>query len=175
MPHHQITLWASAAEAFDERHRLVTGEAPSLPTPCGEFDVQALVDHAVGTQISFAHFFGGSTPESADWEQARAGMAAALEDSASIDGSHDHPFFGEIARVQLLAIATNDLLIHTWDLARAIGADETLPSMNLQPAIDGINAFPPQARAMLFADPVEVPDDANLQTRLLAVAGRSER
>lgn len=175
MSHHQITLWSSAAEAFDERHRLVSEQHRSLPTPCGEFDVQALIDHAIGTQISFAHFFGGTTPESADWGQARAGMAAALEDPSGIEGVYDHPFFGEISRLQLLAIATNDLLIHTWDLARAIGVDEALPSVNLQPAIDGINSFPPRARAALFADPVEIPDDVNLQTRLLAVAGRDAR
>lgn len=173
MTHPQIALWASAAQAFDQRYQLVGPDHQDLPTPCGEFAVRALIDHAVGTQVSFAHYLGGTTSEDAAWEQARAGMAEALEDPTNIEGTYDHPAFGEIAREQLLAIATNDLLIHSWDLARSIGVDETLPTESLQPAIDGINGFPPQARQALFAAPVEVGDGADLQTQMLAVAGRN--
>ena len=39
-----------------------------------------------------------------------------------------------------VGIVTNDLLVHTWDLARSIGADETLPpdavEASLAPSLD---------------------------------------
>lgn len=64
------------------------------------------------------------------------------------------------------------MLIHAWDLSRALGVDDDLPAENLEPAIEGIEAFPPPVREVLFAAPVEVPADATTQERLLGFAGR---
>ena len=168
----QTALWESAASAFDERHRLVRPEHHSLPTPCSEFDVAGLVDHAVGTQIGIGRDLGGDAGDGASWNDARSAMTAALSAPGALDGDIEHPALGSMPRTHLLAIATNDLLIHTWDLSRAIGADDTLPDQNLQPAIDGIEAFPPPARAALFGAPLDGSDTASTQDRLLAVAGR---
>lgn len=166
-----VELWESAARAFDTRFRLIGDEHGSLPTPCPELDVASLIDHAVGTQISFGRLLGGSADDGSSWPEARAAMAAALVD-LDPETSAEHPAFGAISHGELLTIATNDMLIHSWDLARAIGADETLPEENLQPAIDGLQSFPPAVRAAVFADPVEVGDDATMQQKMLAVAGR---
>lgn len=168
----QTNLWKSAAAAFDERHRLLRSEHRSLPTPCTDFDVAELVEHAVGTQIGIGRDLGGSAVDGASWDDARSAMATALDAPGALDGPIEHPALGTMPRTQLLAIATNDLLIHTWDLSRAIDVDATLPTQNLQPAIDGIEAFPPPARAALFGAPLDVADTASTQDRLLAVAGR---
>ena len=75
--------------------------------------------------------------------------------------------------MQWLTIATNDMLIHTWDLARAIGADEALPAGE-----GGLSGFPRAATALdparsgRYVDAVQVPDDPDAQTKLLAFAGR---
>lgn len=168
----QIELWSSAAAAFEARHQLVEDRHRSLPTPCSEFDVAALIEHAVSTQVTFGQVFGSTAVEGATWSEARAALAAALEIDGSVDGVIDHPALGEVSKERMLAIATNDMLIHTWDLARAIGADETLPEENLQPAIEGIEAFPSDARSALFAPPLDG-ESTNLQNRMLAVAGRT--
>ena len=168
----QIALWTSAAHAFEARHRLVTADHMSLPTPCSEFDVAELIAHATATQVNFGRIFGGDAADDATWAEARDIMAAALTVPGSTDGSIDHPAFGEIAKQQMLAIATNDMLIHSWDLARAIGADETMPHENLQPAIDGIESFPEPQRSQVFGAPLDVDPSADLQQRMLAVAGR---
>ena len=67
---------------------------------------------------------------------------------------------------------TTDALIHSWDLARGIGADETLDaelvglvSERTLPIAEGLQD------TGLFAPPV--PDDSPLQTKLLALFGRS--
>jgi uncharacterized protein (TIGR03086 family) len=68
---------------------------------------------------------------------------------------------------------TMDLTVHAWDLARGIGADERLdPEL-----INEVLAFvEPQGEQLagsgLFAPPVAVSDDADSQTRLLALLGR---
>lgn len=168
----QIALWESAAEAFNTRHQLVEDDHLALPTPCEAFDVAALIEHATGTQIGIGQVFGSTASEGASWTEASEAMRSALAEPGSTDGSIDHPAFGEVTKELMLAIATNDMLIHSWDLARSIGVDETLPEQNLQPAINGIEGFPPSARAALFGAPIEIDAAASLQTRMLGVAGR---
>src|SRR5690606_13121763 len=67
----------------------------------------------------------------------------------------------------------SDVTIHSWDLARATAADETLDAA----LVDAVWAvFEPQRDALeasgLFDSPVPMPDDAPLQSRLLALTGR---
>jgi uncharacterized protein (TIGR03086 family) len=69
-----------------------------------------------------------------------------------------------------------DVTIHSWDLARAVGASEELDG-ELVAAVWTV--FEPQRDALelsgLFASPVPVADDAPLQSRLLALTGRDDR
>ena len=83
----QIALWTSAAEAFDIRHQLITAEDQHSPTPCDEFDVAALVNHATGAQVGLGQIFGSKAQEGASWAEARDAMAAALATPGSIDGT----------------------------------------------------------------------------------------
>ena len=70
---------------------------------------------------------------------------------------------------------TTDALIHSWDLARGIGTEETLdPQLvvlvyeRTLPVAEGLQ------ETGLFAPPVPVPDDAPLQAKLLALFGRRQ-
>ncbi len=67
-----------------------------------------------------------------------------------------------------------DALIHTWDLARAIGADATLPEALCAIQLEALQAIP---EAFLrqpgrFDAALEPPPGANAQTRLLCYTGR---
>lgn len=67
-----------------------------------------------------------------------------------------------------------DIAVHAWDLARAIGADETLGSELVEislTAADLVEASRPHGS---FATPADatVPSDASEQTRLLHLVGR---
>ena len=87
------------------------------------------------------------------------------------DGSGNVLFKREYLREQV-----SDVAIHTWDLARAVGADEELDT-ELVEAVWTV--FEPQKETLaasgLYAPPVPLPDDAPLQQRLLAVTGRDPR
>jgi uncharacterized protein (TIGR03086 family) len=66
-----------------------------------------------------------------------------------------------------------DLLVHTWDLARATGQDERLPPDEVHDFLVGIEPWDAALRASgQYGPRVAVPDDADEQTRLLAFTGR---
>jgi uncharacterized protein (TIGR03086 family) len=66
-----------------------------------------------------------------------------------------------------------DAAIHTWDLARAIGADERLAPELVAVAREIVEAnFDAWAASGLFAPPVDVDSGADDQTKLLARLGR---
>jgi hypothetical protein len=69
------------------------------------------------------------------------------------------------------------LLVHTWDLARAVGLDETLDADEVHRLVTGFDAMDPQMDAAMrssghYGPRTEVPADADEQTRLLAFTGR---
>ena len=70
-------------------------------------------------------------------------------------------------------ICTPDVLIHTWDLARATGLDETLDADEVHRFADGIEPMDEILRTSGHYGPrTPVPDDADEQTWLLAFLGR---
>ncbi len=76
---------------------------------------------------------------------------------------------------QLRSLRISDLLVHQWDLARAIGANETLDPDVVQIVWDDISPMAPViAQLGVFGNGPSgaVPDDAPLQERLLDLLGR---
>jgi hypothetical protein len=72
---------------------------------------------------------------------------------------------------------TPDVLIHTWDLARATALDERLDVDEVHRQLVGMQSMPPEVDDAMrtsghFGPRVAVADDADEQTRLLAFMGR---
>lgn len=159
-----------------------------LPTPCGDWDVRALLNHVVGELLWMPPLLAGQTiadvgdrfdgdvlgerpAEAASVAAAEAGRAAgepgALERTV-------HLSFGDVPGGEYLGQVTSDVVIHTWDLARALGGDEHLDeelvaevAAFVLPQVDGWRA------AGLFGPAIEAGDGADAQTRLLAATGRA--
>lgn len=145
-------------------------------TPCEGWCVQDLVDHAVSTQINFAGgLVGADIPEGADWPAARDAIRSALGNEGVLEGMTEMPGMGQVPKMVPFGIAASDLLIHTWDLARAIGADETLPAEAVAATHAGLQRFPEQAMRSsgMFSGAVESAADADAQTQMLNFAGRT--
>ena len=67
-----------------------------------------------------------------------------------------------------------DLLIHGWDLARAIGADETLDPESVEIVYERMKPHESELNSSgVFGAHVEPRDGADLQAQLLAVFGRT--
>jgi len=74
---------------------------------------------------------------------------------------------------KLLPRLTQDVLVHTWDLARAVGADDSLDPGWCAAFLAQLPADPHALNASgMFAAPVAVPAEADSQSRLLARLGR---
>jgi len=68
---------------------------------------------------------------------------------------------------------TGDVLVHTWDLARATGLDETLDPDEVHRMLAEMEPLDAVLRKSgHFGPRVEVPAEADEQTRLIAFLGR---
>ncbi len=183
-------LKAANAE-FESRLRQVTADHWSLPTPCPEWDVQALVNHVLlGTRMSVQVLSGMPREEVisyldddmmsetsnpvARFVKLAEEMVGGFSGPGGLDGIVNHPG-GDFPRAMFCGFRVADGALHAWDLARAIGADETLGSNVVQFLWD--DAQP--RRDMLVATGMfgdgpsgTIDDNADLQTRYLDLMGR---
>ncbi|MGY1700187.1 TIGR03086 family metal-binding protein [Geodermatophilus sp. SYSU D00766] len=81
---------------------------------------------------------------------------------------------GDVPLEDLVAMTgLMDLLVHTWDLARATGQDESLDPEEAAAFLAGIEPWDAALRGSgHYGARVPVPDDADAQTKLLAFTGR---
>jgi uncharacterized protein (TIGR03086 family) len=68
---------------------------------------------------------------------------------------------------------TTDVLVHTWDLARAVGVAVALDPELCESALSSAQKNEAGLRSSgMFGPPVDVSVDADIQSRLLAFLGR---
>lgn len=108
------------------------------------------------------------------WRTHSDAVQALLDDREAADREHDFPHIGRMALRQAVAMVyTGDVFLHRWDLARATGQDEVLDPGR---CAEMLAAMVPMDDALRhsghYGPRVEVPDDADVQTRLLAFIGR---
>jgi len=84
--------------------------------------------------------------------------------------------YDTVAASDYLREQVSDVTIHSWDLARATAADESLDPALIEAVW---TVFEPQRDTLeasgLFASPIPSDENAPLQTRLLALTGRDPR
>jgi uncharacterized protein (TIGR03083 family) len=168
-----VDRWTETAGLFSDRLSSVAEPDWTKPTPCSEWDVRALVDHAVGSQVAFGSMLGLAVNDP-EWIGVRPGMADLLATPDAVVGSVAVPGLGDMTKGQILDICTYDLLIHTWDLSRAIGANEQLPEPLAQACLGWLQGLPVEIVRSpgRFEAAIEVDPDASVQARMLAYAGR---
>lgn len=173
------------AAQFTERVAAVPPDRWDSPSPCEGWLARDVVGHLVEWLPAF--FFerwgiGADVPPAAShpgaaWEAVHRALQDAFDDPAVADRIEDTPM-GPMSFAQSMAmIGTPDVLIHTWDLARATGLDETLDADEVAAAVAGIDQIPPEVDAAMrgsghFGPRVDVGPDASAQDRLLGFNGR---
>jgi uncharacterized protein (TIGR03086 family) len=113
----------------------------------------------------------GADPKKA-WESAAQESVGAVEQDG-VEERTVHVSFGDIPGRDYISQVLSDHVIHSWDLARGIGVDDGLDAE----LVDFVYGYlEPQAEAWrsagAFGPKVEVADDADQQTKLLALTGR---
>jgi uncharacterized protein (TIGR03086 family) len=181
-----LELLVVANDEFARRLRLVQPDDWQRPTPCSEWDVRALVNHVVGANTRYQLLLHGAPTEQVEATRAvdHLGDDAVLSFVATADAVvacfHDdgaleriaHHATGDRTGRELLSMRILDVAIHGWDLARAIGADETLDS----DAVAFLLAYTADVDlgqgAFVLAD-TDVPRNAPPQDALLHRLGRN--
>ena len=78
--------------------------------------------------------------------------------------------------IHIVPLLSLDVLVHTWDLARAAGHEVNLDP---EPSALFLSRLPTGNEALaktgMYDSPWDVPDDADAQTKLLARLGRNPR
>lgn len=169
-----VDRWHQTAEAFTLRFDAIGIAQWEGSTPCSEWSVRDLVDHAIATQARFGTMLGVESAP-AGWSGLRTAMSAVLAEPSALSGTVTVPGLGELSKEQILDICTNDLLIHTWDLARAIGAEESLPVGPVAACLTWLQQLPVEVLRSPghFAEAVPLPATDDVQARMLAFAGRT--
>ena len=98
-----------------------------------------------------------------------------LDDADIAEREHELPHIGRMSLEQAIdMIYTADVFLHRWDLARATGQDETLDPDKCAAMLEGMLPMDEVLRQSgQFGPRVDVPDDADVQTKLLAFTGRT--
>lgn len=193
-----VSIFLAAQRAFDARVRAIAEDQWHLDTPDSEWDVAALVGHLVEENLWAAPLMHGLDLESAGKvvEGSRSlpvdgGVGANLAESwaeASIAGADAFAADGALDRsVELSRGPTPareyigemifDHLVHAWDLGKAIDfSGNPLPDDVVAAVYEmALPMAPMLAASGLFADPVEVGDDASTLEKLIGLTGRDPR
>lgn len=177
------------------------------PTPCPEFDVRALAGHLLAVAQRVRNVGRGESPFSvpevvegvADdgwataWDAVGAEVAEAWADDATLERMVELPW-ATLPGSATLIMWSNELSVHTWDLATATGQSPDWDPAVLELSLAAMHVgLPAEGRAEAFeearqhmpegtedffppfAAAVEVPDDAPLIDRLVAWNGRNPR
>lgn len=177
------TAWRRVAAAFTHRVDAVAPAAWGNSAPCDGWVARDIVRHltewvppflAAGAAIETQPGPSVDDDPAAAWRHLCAVIESILEAPDVSARRFEHPRAGSHALDDAIAqFILGDVLIHTWDLARATHQDETLePEL----VTTMLAAMEPMEDALAasghYGRPVPVPDDADDQTKLIALLGR---
>lgn len=176
-------LHLAVCRRFGDAVRSADGRWDRL-SPCDAWDARAVLEHVIGFHDVLLLRPLGLKPErprdnpQRRWELTvhrlhealgREGLFERVLDVPAVGG---HPAAKLDARV-LVPRLTQDVLVHTWDLASAIGADDRLNPSWCSVFFDQLPADPNAlAESGMFAAPIGIDDQADIQSQLLARLGR---
>ncbi len=166
---------------FDAAVSAVSPDKWEAQSPCDQWKARDVVAHVVAGHRSVIAGVRGGEPAAlgADEDAARAWREAAraIEEITSepeaLAKEMDGPT-GTMPAGQIIGqFVTMDLLVHTWDLARAVGADERLDESSVRDAYDALKPMDAVIRQPgVFGPKLEPPADADIQTEFLYFLGR---
>jgi uncharacterized protein (TIGR03086 family) len=153
------------------------------PSPCDAWDARGVLEHVIGFHdVLLLRPLGLKPDRPRDdprrrWELTFERLGEALRRSDLFERAVEVPAVGNNSATQLASKLvprlTQDVLVHTWDLARAVDADDRLDPQWCAMFFD---LLPSDADAWstpgLFAPPVLIDDHADVQSRLLGRLGR---
>src|SRR5437899_8847364 len=100
------------------------------PSPCTDWDARGVVEHVIGFhEVLVLKPLGVRVERPRDdpaarWQVTADALASVLAGEGALDGSVEMPGGRATDLRQLVPTLTTDVLVHTWGLARAVGAPD---------------------------------------------------
>ena len=187
----------AAFREFTARVDAVTDDQWDGPTPATDWSVRDLVEHVVeehrwapplidghdlqtAEEIVKSSTAGHHAEDGVDVKAEWRDVATASAQAFSAPGALEREVAlsrGPTPCTTYLDEMMFDLVVHGWDLGKAIGYPESWPEELVEPvwqAVQGMGDLSALGGGM-FAPPVAVPDDAPVLHRLLGATGRDPR
>ena len=170
----------SLVQQFDARVQAAPADSWGNVAPCEGWTARDVVVHVANNFFRIGGTLSAATirevRDSDDivtvWGEARdlfLGTVGTADLSQPVPGP-----FGPMPAEQVIGrLVANDVLVHTWDLARATGGDETLDQDAVAGAYSGLKPMDAMIRQPGFFGPkIEAPEGSDLQTEFLSFLGR---
>ncbi|MBA2450353.1 MAG: TIGR03086 family protein [Chloroflexi bacterium] len=183
-----ITGLQRAVDGANAVIRGVREDDLTKPTPCTDWDVRALVNHMAGVCIGFTAALDGTKVEppprqpvdvlGSDPGGSYASISRRLLDAWQTPGALERTLampIGDLPGAVGINIVLADQLLHTWDLAKALGRPYTMDADLAETTLQMMQQMMrPEFRGpgQGFAEAVPCAEDAPVQERLVAFAGR---
>ncbi|MDO8392441.1 MAG: maleylpyruvate isomerase family mycothiol-dependent enzyme [Actinomycetota bacterium] len=167
-------------QAFDSRVQAAPATAWGNASPCEGWTARDVVVHVGDNLLKLSCGLAGQPPRSigadadivAAWNDARDTFLGTIP-TADLSTSLPGPMGPMPAADMIGRFISTDVLVHTWDLARAVGGDETLDAATVAAAYSGLKPMDAMIRMPgVFGPRIDV-SDTDLQTEFLSFLGRT--
>ena len=155
-----------ACDGLTEVARRADGRWDS-PSPCPEWDARGVLEHVIGFHDALLlRPFGAKPKRPKDdpverWTLTVDALFRVLSQPGVLD-----------EKGSLIGYLTTEVLVHTWDLSRAVGVAVTLDPRLCQVGLDRALANADRLKRDMFSPALPIPEDASVQDRLLGSFGR---
>jgi uncharacterized protein (TIGR03086 family) len=169
-----VVLFERAAGGAVKMAAQVRPDQLGLATPCAEWDVAALLAHMRGGTGYLLGAVGVDAQPDERYEEAVEHCVHALRTPGALEQKCTSPAGFEWSVAEATAGTAMDQLVHTWDLAVAIGGDRTLDPELVDVVVATFLPHMPEIgrEAGIVGPPVAVAPEASAQDRLLGAMGR---
>lgn len=182
-------LIGTAAAPHAALVRAATRAPLDSPTPCGSWDLHALLGHLLHWTPVLADAGGrapvtppdeSADPVTGDWADtlnaARDRLADTWANPAAWDGTVSLGGPDPLPAPMIGGMVLGELVLHGWDLGRALDLEPEWPEDVLAAALGAMEGMAEQGREMgVFGPEVPVGAGASTLDRVVAVSGRDPR
>lgn len=182
---HPPHLLAGVAAPLPALARAIADSPLDARTPCADWNLAALVKHVLywapllaaagrrATPTPVAATEGEVVLREGALEAVWADVVDAWSDPGAWTGTTSLGGPDPLPAQMIGEMVVGELVVHGWDLARAVGTSPEWPDEVLAPVYEGVVGMAQQGRDMgIFGAEVPVPVDAPLLDRIVAATGR---
>ncbi len=165
---------------FDARVSAAPADSWGNAAPCEGWTAADVVGHVAANATGLIAGLTGTEPLQFDatdpvgsWGTVRDALLNTVR-TADLSTTVPGPFGPQPAEQLIGRLMCNDVLVHTWDLARAVGGDEILDADAVAGAYSGLKPMDAMIRMPgVFGPKIDADEGDDLQTEFLKFLGRA--